>query len=142
MYVSQGKRYIRFDSEDEMRSYFTKKGHGSLERCFEYYKNETYPLFLKRDESPDTLCTVGDVYYPIRDFELDWLRDEYEDLKQLFEEDIEALEKQKTVIEKLENMKEKIQELAYYDTDYCGFALPEWKVSDIIYDYIRELKGE
>lgn len=87
MYVSQGKRYIRFDSEDEMRGYFKDKRHGSLERCFEYYKNETYPLFLKRDESPDTLCTVGEVYYPIRDFELDWVRDEYEDLKQLFEGD-------------------------------------------------------
>lgn len=85
MYVSQGKRYIRFDNEDEMRGYFTGKRHGSLERCFEYYKNETYPLFLKRDESPDTLCTVGNVYSPMRAFEFEWLKDEYKDLKNLFE---------------------------------------------------------
>lgn len=54
---------------------------------------------------------------------------------------IEALENQETVVEKLEKMKEKIQKLAYYDGDY-GFILPEMEVSDILYAYIHELKGE
>lgn len=44
--------------------------------------------------------------------------------------------------EELEKIKGEIQELAYYDNNYCGFVLPEWKISDIIYDYIRELKGD
>ena len=45
-------------------------------------------------------------------------------------------------IEKLKKIKSEIEELAYYDSDYCGFVLPEWKVSDIIYNHISELKGE
>ena len=46
------------------------------------------------------------------------------------------------IIAELEKIKGEIQELAYYDNNYCGFVLSEWKVSDIIYDNIRELKGD
>ena len=62
-------------------------------------------------------------------------------LVEALEKGIEALENQETVIEKLEKMKAKIQELAHYDRDY-GFVLPEMEVSDMIYAYIHELKGE
>jgi hypothetical protein len=50
--------------------------------------------------------------------------------------------KKEGAIEALKKVKEKIQDFAYFDTNYCGFVLPEWKVSDLIYDYIQELKGD
>ena len=83
------------------------------------------------DISDDFYNVLTDSQYDkIRNIELEHL-----DLVQKIKNGI-SLEKE------LEMIKEKIQEFAYYDSNYCGFVLPEWKVSDIIYEYIRELKGE
>lgn len=46
-----------------------------------------------------------------------------------------------TFVEELKKIKAEIEELEYDDFD-CNLVLPAWKVYDIIYNYIEELKGK
>lgn len=131
MHISQDKEYIRFDNEKEVGEYFSKDGWSKDKKSWFPYclslENMSFPLFLQRESSPDVLATVGNVYHPMKESQLESLKQEYNELQKLFNEP--------SAVTELEKLKAEINE-----KDRAW--IPKSFVNKVFDKRIAELKGE